>query len=277
MKLLIAPDSFKGSISSVDAAKAMERAVKSVFPDAATVKIPIADGGEGTADVFLMAMGGEAVHREVTGPMGGSVRAKFAMLRDTTAVVEMAQASGLFLVAEGARDPMAATTYGTGELIRHALALGAKTIILAVGGSATNDGGVGMAQALGALFTDAAGNELKYGCRDIGRLAAVDLGPMRELLTDTEVILASDVNNVLCGPEGASHIYGPQKGADAETVRIMDQNLRRLADVLEKETGIDVAGLPGSRRRRRDRSASILDRPVHPALGDQYRARYDGF
>ena len=246
MKILIAPDSFKGSISSVDASKAMERAVKSVFPDASAVKIPIADGGEGTADVFLMAMEGEAVYREVTGPMGDRVRAKFAILKDDTAVVEMAQASGLFLVPEGARDPMAATTYGTGELIRHALEMGAKTIILAVGGSATNDGGVGMAQALGARFTDIEGKELGYGCRDIGKLSVVDLGPVRELLEDTAVILASDVNNVLCGPEGASHIYGPQKGADDATVRIMDRNLKRLADVLERETGIDAAGIPGS-------------------------------
>jgi glycerate kinase len=245
MKVLIAPDSFKGSISSVDASKAMERAVVSVFPDAVAVKIPIADGGEGTVDVFLMAMEGEAVYREVTGPMGKTVRAKFARIGNT-AVIEMAQASGLYLVPENRRDPMTATTYGTGELIRYALALGAKTIILAVGGSATNDGGVGMAQALGASFTDAKGREFEYGCRDIGRLCAVNLSPMRELLGDTEVILASDVNNVLCGPEGTSHIYGPQKGADPQMVQVMDQNLRLLADVLERETGIDAAGMPGA-------------------------------
>lgn len=246
MKILIAPDSFKGSISSVGAAAAMERAVQGVYPDAVTVKIPIADGGEGTVDVFLSAMDGEPVFREVTGPMGDKVRAKFALFEKDTAVVEMAQASGLYLVPEDRRDPMAATTYGTGELIRHALTLGVKTVILAVGGSATNDGGVGMAQALGAHFTNEDGKELGYGCRDIGRLAAVDLTPMVELLKDIEIILASDVNNVLCGPEGASYIYGPQKGADPETVEIMDQNLRRLSDVLKRATGIDAAVLPGS-------------------------------
>lgn len=246
MKVLIAPDSFKGSISSVDASKAMERAVMDVFPDAATVKIPIADGGEGTVDVFLMAMEGEAVYRDVTGPMGETVRAKFASIGNDTAVVEMAQASGLYLVPENQRDPMKATTYGTGELIRSAVEQGAKTIILAAGGSATNDGGVGMAQALGASFTGVEGNELGYGCRDIGRLTAVDLGSMRALLQNTEIILASDVNNVLCGPEGASHIYGPQKGADPETVRVMDKNLGHLAEVLQKETGIDAAGKPGA-------------------------------
>jgi len=246
MKVLIAPDSFKGSISSVDASKAMEKAVRSVFPDTVTVKIPIADGGEGTVDVFLTAMEGEAVYRDVTGPTGDTVRAKLAMIDSDTAVVEMAQASGLYLVPENRRNPMEATTYGTGELIRSAIALGAKTIILAVGGSATNDGGVGMAQALGASFTDRDGRELGYGCHDLGSLSTVDLGPMRELLQDTKIILASDVNNPLCGLEGASHIYGPQKGANLEMVRVMDRNLGHLADVLQKQTGIDAAVKPGA-------------------------------
>lgn len=245
MKIIIAPDSFKGSISSVDAAAAMERAVRGVFAGAQTVTIPIADGGEGTADVFLSAMSGEAVYRDVTGPLGEPVRAKYAKIGDT-ALIEMAQASGLALVPEDSRDPMRTTTYGTGELIRHAISLGVKTVILAVGGSATNDGGVGMAQALGARFTDAEGNDLRYGCRDIGRLYRVDLAPMRDLLGDLTVILASDVNNVLCGPEGASYIYGPQKGADDRMVETMDGYLRRLGDVLRGATNIDVGAVPGS-------------------------------
>lgn len=245
MKVVIAPDSFKGSISSVDAAAAIERAVHSVFPDAETVRIPIADGGDGTVDVFLSAMEGEAVYHDVTGPLGDVVRAKYAKIGNT-AVVEMAQASGLALVPEGKRDPMRATSYGTGELIRHALSLGVDTVILAAGGSATNDGGVGMAQALGARFTDADGHELGYGCWDIGKISGIDLSPMRELLGETRIILASDVNNMLCGSEGASYIYGPQKGADDHMVKTMDGYLQRLADVLRSATGVDVSTMPGA-------------------------------
>lgn len=245
MKVIIAPDSFKGSVSSMDAALAMARGVCGVFPEADTVNIPVADGGEGTVDVFLSAAGGEAVYRDVTGPLGDVVRAKFAKIGDT-AVIETAQASGLFLVPEDSRDPMMTTTYGTGEMIRHAIGLGANKIILAVGGSATNDGGVGMAQALGARFTDAEGVALGYGCRDIGGLAIVDLSPMIKLLEGREIVLASDVSNILCGPEGASHVYGPQKGADQEMIDSMDHNLARLAEVLKDTTGIDAGAMPGA-------------------------------
>ena len=245
MKIIIAPDSFKGSISSLGAAAAMKRAVCGVFPNAEIVMVPVADGGEGTLDVFLSVMEDEAVYRNVTGPLGDQIHAKFALV-DNTAVIEMAQASGLCLVPEDRRDPMVATTYGTGELIRHAISMGAERIILAVGGSATNDGGVGMAQALGARFTDASGRELGFGCRDIGGLADVDLAPMIRLLGDREIVLASDVNNLLCGPEGASYVYGPQKGAVPETVEQMDHYLHHLSDILHAKTGIDVGALPGS-------------------------------
>lgn len=246
MKIIIAPDSFKGSISSLDAAAAMGKAARGVFSAADIVEIPIADGGEGTLDVFLSVTGGEAVYRDVTGPLGDRVQAKYAIVDDRTAVIEMAQASGLYLVPEGGRDPMVTTTYGTGELIRHAISTGAERIILAVGGSATNDGGVGMAQALGARFTDTDGGDLRFGCRDIGGLNGVDLAPMVRLLGDREIILASDVSNLLYGPEGASSVYGPQKGADPETVGRMDAYLHHLADMLCAETGVDVGTLPGS-------------------------------
>lgn len=246
MKVIIAPDTYKGSISSIGVAEAMERAVRRVFLNADITNIPIADGGEGTVDAFLAGMNGRAVYQDVTGPLGELVRAKFAVVEKDTAVVEMAQASGLFLVPEKLRDPMKTTTFGTGELIKHALDLGVKKIILALGGSATNDGGVGMAQALGAHFYDESGKELGFGSGDISKLVTVDLQPMIALLENVEVVIASDVNNTLCGTEGASVTYGRQKGADDKMIEVMDRNLKHLAEKLLEATSVDVSQLPGS-------------------------------
>jgi glycerate kinase len=246
MKIIAIPDSFKGSMSSMEAASAMEQGIRAAIPDAEVVKLPVADGGEGTADVFLETGIGKPVCREVTGPLGERVNAKYALLGDGTAVIEMAQASGLTLVEEARRNPMKTTTYGTGELIKDALDKGVRSIMLAVGGSATNDGGTGLAQALGISFKDAAGREIGYGCEELKDLKEIDASGMDKRLKETKIVIACDVRNTLCGENGASFVYGPQKGATPEIVREMDGLLDKLAGAVLKETGIDVRDIPGT-------------------------------
>jgi glycerate kinase len=207
----------------------------------------MADGGEGTVQALVDATGGEMMVTEVTGPLEERVTAHWGILNDkTTAVIEMAAASGLPLVPPEKRNPLVTTTYGTGELIHTALDHDCRKLIIGIGGSATNDGGVGMAQALGARFLDARGKELPFGGAALAKLEHIDVSNLNPRLADFDVTLASDVNNPLCGPRGASAIYGPQKGATPEMVKQLDAALAHYADVIQKDLSIDVRDVPGA-------------------------------
>lgn len=246
MNIVIATDSFKGSLSTVMAAKQMETGIRRVFPDASVTCIPIADGGEGTVDAMISGLGGDLEYADVTGPLGKPVTAKYGILKSGAAVIEMAAASGLTLVPPGEMDIMSATTFGTGELVRAALDKDCRKIYIGIGGSAANDGGTGMAQALGAHFYDASGQELPFGGGTLGCLARIDLQNMDPRLKDTELIIICDVDNPLCGPRGASAVFGPQKGATPEMVLELDCNLAHLAELVQQQCGVDAAGIPGA-------------------------------
>ena len=247
MKIVIAPQGFKGNLTALEVARAIEEGIKRIVPDAETVLKPMADGGEGTVQALVDATGGELITTEVTGPLEEQVNAHWGILSDkTTAVIEMASASGLPLVPPEKRNPFITTTYGTGELIRAALDRGCRKLIIGIGGSATNDGGVGMAQALGARLLDADNKELPFGGAALAKLERIDISGMDPRLADFEVTLASDVNNPLCGPRGASAIYGPQKGASPEMVKQLDAALSHYADVIKKDLDIDLREVPGA-------------------------------
>ena len=247
MLIVVAPDSYKGSVSAPGVAQAMERGILRVFPEAGVRKIPIADGGEGTVDALVAATGGEIRHSEVTGPLGEKITAHWGILGDgRTAVIEMAAASGLPLVPIQQRDPRTTTSFGTGELIRAALDAGLRSIIIGIGGSATNDCGVGMAQALGVRFFGADGLSLPPGGAALARLQRIDLGGIDTRLDETQITVACDVDNPLCGARGASAVFGPQKGATPEMVAELDAALAHFSDCAHEATGRDVALLPGA-------------------------------
>ena len=247
MRIVVAPDSYKGSVSALGVAQAMARGIARVFPDAAVNQVPIADGGEGTVEALVAATKGELRHDRVTGPLGEPLNAHWGVLGDgRTAVIEMASASGLPLVPAERRNPRTTTTLGTGELIRAALDAGLRRIIIGIGGSATNDGGMGMARALGVRFTDAAGKDLPEGGAALAELAAVHLDGLDPRLAETEIIVACDVDNPLCGPRGASAVFGPQKGATPEIVAELDAALARYAKVAEQATRRQIAEAAGA-------------------------------
>lgn len=247
MKIVIAPQGFKGNLTALEVARAIEAGVKRIVPDALTILKPMADGGEGTVQALVDATGGEIMTTEVTGPLGERINAHWGILNDrVTAVIEMAAASGLPLVPPEKRNPLTTTTYGTGELILAALAKGCRKLIIGIGGSATNDGGAGMAQALGARFLDAKGKELAPGGAALADLEHIDVTNLDPRLVGFEVTLACDVNNPLCGPRGASAIYGPQKGATPELVEQLDAALAHYADVVRKDLGADVQNVAGA-------------------------------
>jgi len=247
MRVVIAPDSFKGSVSALGVAQAMERGVRAVFPDAEVRQVPIADGGEGTVEALVTATRGRLEERTVRGPFGEPVRARWGVLGDgQTAVIEMAAASGLPLVPKDRRDPRVTSTYGTGELVRTALEAGLAKLVIGIGGSATNDGGTGLARALGVRFLDAAGAELPEGGAALGRLARIDLAGLDSRLASAEILVACDVDNPLTGPRGASAVYGPQKGATPQMVAELDAALGHYARVAQAATGRDVALHPGA-------------------------------
>lgn len=227
MKIVIAPDSFKGSLSSVEVVTFAEAAIRAAVEGAEIVRLPIADGGEGTVDAFRLSVGGEVDTKTVTDPLGRKVQASYCVLPDGTAVVEMAQASGLILLNEEELDPLRATTYGTGELIRHALDRGCRRFIIGIGGSATNDGGAGMLQALGFGLLDRAGRQAGPGARGLAELAEIRDEGALPALRECSFRVACDVTNPLCGERGASAVYGPQKGAGPAVIAQMD---RWLAD-----------------------------------------------
>lgn len=247
MRIVIAPDSFKGSLTARQAAEAMAAGARRVFPDAELILVPMADGGEGTVQSLLDALGGDRRTVTVEDPLGRPVEASFGLLGEgDAAVLEMAAASGLTLVPEELRDPLRASTYGTGQLIRAALDAGARRILIGIGGSATNDGGAGMAEALGYRFLDAAGERLPRGGAALVRLARIDADGVDPRLERTEFVIACDVTNPLLGPNGASAVYGPQKGATPEMVAMLDEALACLAQRLEEDLGVSVRDLPGA-------------------------------
>ncbi|RKD22833.1 glycerate kinase [Ammoniphilus oxalaticus] len=247
MKIIIAPDSFKGSASAPEVAVAIERGVKNALPQAETVLVPVADGGEGTMDSLVSATGGHFVEVTVKGPLQAPVQAAFGVLGDgVTCVIEMASASGLYLVSDAERDPLKATTYGTGELIKKALDDGYRRFILAIGGSATNDGGVGMLQALGLQVFDQQGAAVGYGGGVLDQIQQIDQSGWDPRIAKSEFLIASDVQNPLVGPDGASYVFGPQKGATPEMVKQLDHNLKHWADLVEREKGVRLHDLPGA-------------------------------
>ncbi|HFJ4328342.1 glycerate kinase [Serratia liquefaciens] len=246
-KVVIAPDSFKESLSALEVAEAIERGFRQIFPQVQYVKLPMADGGEGTVDSMVAATGGEIVTVAVTGPLGQPVQAFYGLLGEgETAVIEMAAASGLHLAPKAQRDPRMTTSYGTGELILAALERGVKTIILGIGGSATNDGGAGMMQALGARLLDENRQALPPGGAALAQLAYIDLSGVDSRLQQVSITAACDVDNPLCGANGASAVFGPQKGATPEMVTQLDAALRHYGTLLEQATGREVINAPGA-------------------------------
>jgi len=247
MKIVIAPQSFKGSLSAQEVAQAIAKGIKRVVADAETIMIPMADGGEGTVEALTYGTRGQIMATEVTGPLGDKITAKWGILGDrVSAVVEMAAASGITLVPAEKLNPLVATTYGTGELIRAALHAGCHRLIIGIGGSATNDGGAGMAQALGVRLLDERGKELPWGGAALAKLSRIDISGLDRRLAECEVITASDVTNPLCGEQGASRVYGPQKGATEEMCQQLDEALANYAEVIKRDLDIDVMDIPGA-------------------------------
>ena len=247
MKVVVAPNAFKGSLSASEAAAAIARGVREAFPDADVVEIPVADGGDGTVEALVSAHRGEYRSAEVEGPLGDPVQATYGLIEGGRAgVVELASASGLTLIAAELRDPRKTSTYGFGQLLQAVRAAGVGQIIAGIGGSATNDGGAGMAQALGYRLLDAAGVELPRGGAALARLARIDPSSFDRGWLSVKVMVACDVTNPLTGPQGASAVYGPQKGADDAAVRELDAALANLAAVIERDLGKRVADVPGA-------------------------------
>ncbi|GMQ57613.1 glycerate kinase [Vallitalea sediminicola] len=244
-KIVIASDSFKGTMDSINVCNIVEEGIKNIRPEINTVTIPIADGGEGTVDAFLNAIGGKKVTKTVTGPLFDKIEANYGILDDGSAVIEMAQASGLPLV-EGRENPLKTTTYGTGELIRDALEKGCKKIIIGIGGSATNDGGVGMASALGVKFLQEDNTEIDLTGEGLGSLATIDTSNLNAKISDCQFIVACDVDNPLYGENGASYIFAPQKGADKEMVKLLDENLKHYAGIVNRDLEINLQKYKGS-------------------------------
>lgn len=247
MKIVIAPDSFKDSLSAQAAADAIASGLAEVWADAQLIKCPMADGGEGTIESVLAACDGQWMSAHVRGPLGAEVEAQWGWLgHSRTAIIEMATASGLQLLTLEQRDAGVTSTFGTGQLIAQALDAGAQRIILAIGGSATNDGGSGMLSALGARFLDAAGQLLPPGGLALARLARIDVAGLDPRLAKVRFEVAADVDNPLCGPNGASHIFGPQKGASPQQAVALDAALGHFADHSARALGADLRDEPGS-------------------------------
>lgn len=246
MKIVIAPDSFKGSNTTIAVANHIEKGIRKVFPDADIIKIPIADGGEGTVDALVLGAGGEIREKEVIGPLGEKLMGKYGILNNGIGVLELASASGLPSVPDDKKNPLITTSFGTGQLILHAIEDGCRKLVIGLGGSATNDGGIGLAQALGVSFLDANGRELGYGGGELSKLVKIDASKLDPRVAECEIIIASDVSNPLCGKTGASAIFGPQKGATPELVKLLDENLAHYAKVIKDQLGEDVINVPGA-------------------------------
>ena len=246
-KYVVAPDSFKESMTAKEVCDAMEKGIKKADSAAEVIKVPMADGGEGTVDSLVDATNGQRVIVEVTGPLGNKISAYYGILGNgTTAVIEMAKASGLEILQKKKRNPMITTTFGTGELIRHALDHNVKEIIIGLGGSSTNDGGSGMAQALGAKLLDQNNHQISFGGGNLDKLDKIDISNLDSRLQDVKIILASDVTNPLIGKDGASRVFGPQKGATPEMVEKLENNLQHYAKIIKRDLNKDVASVSGA-------------------------------
>lgn len=247
MKIVIAPQTFKGSISALDAARAMRDGVSRAAPDAEIALVPVADGGDGTLETLVEGSGGEIRPIEVTGPLGERRAAEWGAMGDRrTAVIEMARTSGLALVPDADRNPLITTTFGLGEAIASALDAGFRRFIIGIGGSATNDAGAGMAQALGVRLLDRAGVDLPHGGAALANLCAIDMSGLDARIRECEMLVACDVNNPLTGPTGASAIYGPQKGATPQMVAQLDAALAHFARIALRDIGADISEVPGA-------------------------------
>jgi glycerate kinase len=246
MKIVVASDKYKGSLSALEVCTTIANTIRKLDPSVEVITSPMADGGEGTVKTLVESLEGKIVELEVTGPLGDKVIAGLGLLDNGTAVIEMASASGYVLVPADKRNPMLATTYGTGELIKKALELGSRKVIVGIGGSATNDGGMGMAQALGYEFLGKDDGVLGFGGKQLGMLARIKKEAVIPLLQEAVIEVASDVDNPLYGKRGAAHVYGPQKGASPEMVEELDRGLKNFAEVVLKDLGKDVARIPGA-------------------------------
>ncbi len=247
MRIAVAPNAFRGSLTAVEAAAAIADGLRlSSLGDPEILLMPLADGGDGTLDILLNGLGGERLSVNVTGPNGAPISADIGLLADgQTAVVEMARASGIELVPGPLRDPLNASSYGTGELIKAALERKYRRFVIGLGGSATTDGGVGCLQTLGARFLDAKGNDIPRGGVGLLQLASIDLSPLRTVLDSATFTVLCDVTNPLIGVNGAAHVFAPQKGADPATVEILEAALEHLAEVVKHDLGTDITALPG--------------------------------
>ena len=246
MKVIIAPGSFKGSLSAGEVSQSIGEGFREVIEDAEITILPMADGGEGTVEAIVEGSGGRYVDVPVRDPLGRPIKGKYGVVGEEVAVIEMAMASGLMLLEEHELNPLITTTYGTGEMIRSALESGFKKIYVGLGGSATNDGGLGMAQALGYSFLDHEGNELGFGGLSLGEIDRIDSTNKHHLLESAEIIVLSDVTNPLCGINGASHVYGPQKGATEEMILELDRNLKAFSNKLREQLDVDIEMIVGS-------------------------------
>ena len=245
---LLAPDSFKESMTAEQACAAMQRGIVKALPDAQFIYVPMADGGEGTVDALVAARNGRKVELDVSGPfIQQKVQGYFGLIEnDQTAVIEMALANGIHLIESSQRNPLLTSTLGTGEIIKAALELSVSKIIIGLGGSVTNDAGAGMAQALGAKFLDENGQAVQVGGGQLAQIQSIDLSQLDPRLKSTEIVIASDVNNPLCGENGASHVFAPQKGATSEMVEVLDQNLSHFADLVAQHIGQDFQDIAGA-------------------------------
>jgi len=246
-KVVVASDSFKGSLTSMEVADAVESGVLACCPGCEVVKLAVADGGEGTVDAILQTMGGRRVKIEVADPLGRSCIAEYALVDDgRTAVMEIASASGLTLLPPSERNPMLTSTFGTGQMIADALRRGCRRFLVGIGGSATNDAGMGMLEALGARFSDVAGNPLRGCGESLLHVVSIDLSHLCPDLLEAEFIVACDVDSPFCGPDGAAYVYAPQKGATPDMVSFLDRGLWNMADVIACETGVRINDMPGA-------------------------------
>ena len=246
-KVIIAPDSFKESLTALEVAEAVESGFTKIFPDWEYIKVPMADGGEGTVQSLVDALDGSMKEIEVLNPIGKKIQASYGLSRDgKQAIIEMATSSGLELIKSADRNVMQATSWGLGDLIHDALEEKVEKILIGIGGSATNDGGAGMIQSLGGKLLDRDGKQIPYGGEGLGELQSIDLSELDERLYDVEIEVACDVTNPFTGPDGATYVYGPQKGADEEQVEQLENNLKHFAEIIRTQLDIDIENEPGA-------------------------------